>query len=237
MAQSAQAKESARFMLGIIYERQKKFDLAEEQFRKVLDANPDNAAVLNYYGYMLADRGVRLDEATSMIQRAVNAEPNNGAYLDSLGWAYYKQDKLPEAEEYLQKGHRPRGQRSHHPQPSRRRLPEDWARTSAPRELFERSAGRMAEGRARRVRSRQGRRDRGQAPESEEAAGAEILASSRQTAVSSRACPLRKIPRKRNRCACARSRKSICACTSWASAPTAITSCARSFRPSPCTTR
>ena len=69
----------------------------------MLDANPDNAAVLNYYGYMLANRGLRLDEATSMIQRAVNAEPNNGAYLDSLGWAYYKQDKLPEAEEYLQK--------------------------------------------------------------------------------------------------------------------------------------
>ncbi len=103
ISQSAQAKDSARFMLGITYERQKKFDLAEEQFRKVLDANPDNAAVLNYYGYMLANRGLRLDEATSMIQRAVNAEPNNGAYLDSLGWAYYKQDKLPEAADYLQK--------------------------------------------------------------------------------------------------------------------------------------
>jgi tetratricopeptide (TPR) repeat protein len=30
-------------------------------------------------------------------------EPNNGAYLDSLGWAYYKQNKLVEAEEYLHK--------------------------------------------------------------------------------------------------------------------------------------
>ena len=52
---------------------------------------------------MLADRGVRLDEATSMIQRAVKQDPNNGAYLDSLGWAYYKQNKLAEAEEYLRK--------------------------------------------------------------------------------------------------------------------------------------
>src|ERR1700693_2493921 len=96
-------KESAWFMLGAIYEREKKFDQAEEQFRKVLELNPNNAAVLNYYGYMLADRGVRLAEATEMIQKAVKLEPNNGAYLDSLGWAYYKQNKLAEAEEYLRK--------------------------------------------------------------------------------------------------------------------------------------
>ena len=38
-----------------------------------------------------------------MIQQAVKQEPNNGAYLDSLGWAYYKQNKFVEAEEYLRK--------------------------------------------------------------------------------------------------------------------------------------
>ena len=97
LAQAPTDKETAWFMLGAIYERQKKFDQAEQEFRKVLDANPNNAPVLNYYGYMLADRGVRLDEATSMIQRAMKQEPNNGAYFDSLGWAYYKQDKFSEA--------------------------------------------------------------------------------------------------------------------------------------------
>jgi tetratricopeptide (TPR) repeat protein len=96
-------KETTWFMLGAIYEREKKFDQAEEQFRKVLAVNPNNAAVLNYYGYMLADRGVRLEEATAMIRKAVTLDPNNGAYLDSLGWAYYKQNKLAEAEENLRK--------------------------------------------------------------------------------------------------------------------------------------
>src|SRR6202161_185446 len=103
MALDSGDKGPAGFMLGAIYEREKKLDQAEDQFRKVLQANPNNAAVLNYYGYMLADRGVRLTEATEMIQRAVKLEPNNGAYLDSLGWAYLKQDKLAEAEEYLRK--------------------------------------------------------------------------------------------------------------------------------------
>lgn len=103
LAREPADKQSAWFMLGAIYERQKKFDQAEQEFKKVLEVNPNNAAVLNYYGYMLADRGIRLDEATSLIQRAVTQEPNNGAYLDSLGWAYYKQNKLAEAEESMRK--------------------------------------------------------------------------------------------------------------------------------------
>jgi tetratricopeptide (TPR) repeat protein len=103
LAHGETGKESVWFMLGSIYERQKKFDDAEQEFRKVLEANPDDAMVLNYYGYMLADRGVRIDEATSMIQRALKQDPTNGAYLDSLGWAYYRQNKLVEAEENLQK--------------------------------------------------------------------------------------------------------------------------------------
>ncbi|NDQ57735.1 MAG: tetratricopeptide repeat protein [Acidipila sp.] len=91
------------FVLGAIYERQKKFDLAEEQFKKLLAENPRNAAVLNYYGYMLADRGVRLDEAVSMLERALASDPYNGAYLDSLGWAYGQQNHLRDAENYLRK--------------------------------------------------------------------------------------------------------------------------------------
>jgi Flp pilus assembly protein TadD len=96
-------RESAWYMLGAIYERQKKYELAEQQFKKVLESNPNNGPVLNYLGYMLANRGVRLDEATSYIQHAVSQDPNNGAYLDSLGWAYFKQNKLPEAQENLEK--------------------------------------------------------------------------------------------------------------------------------------
>jgi tetratricopeptide (TPR) repeat protein len=96
-------KQMAGFLLGAIFERQKKFDQAEEQFRAVLAGNPRNPSTLNYYGYMLADRGIRLTEATDLIKRALVEDPNNAAYQDSLGWAYYKQNMLPEAEEFLQK--------------------------------------------------------------------------------------------------------------------------------------
>lgn len=97
----ASGKEMTGFLLGAIYERQKKYDQAEEEFRKVLDVNPRSASTLNYYGYILADRGIRLDEAVDMVQRALKEEPNNPAYEDSLGWAYFKQNKLDDAEQWL----------------------------------------------------------------------------------------------------------------------------------------
>jgi tetratricopeptide (TPR) repeat protein len=99
-------QEYPRFVLGSIYERQKKYDLAEEQFRQVLAADPLNAAACNYLGYMLADRGVRLDESVKYIQKALELEPNNGAYLDSLGWAYYKMNRFDLAAPHLEKAAR-----------------------------------------------------------------------------------------------------------------------------------
>jgi tetratricopeptide (TPR) repeat protein len=95
--------EMVWFMLGAIFERQKKYDQAENEFQRALQVNPRNAAVLNYYGYMLADLGVRLEEATELVKRALAEDPNNGAYLDSLGWAYFKQNRLVEAESSLRK--------------------------------------------------------------------------------------------------------------------------------------
>jgi len=91
------------FVLGSIYERQKKYDLAEEEFRKVLAVDPLNAPAANYLGYMLADRGVRLEESVKYIQKALELDPSNGAYMDSLGWAYFKMNRYDLAEPHLER--------------------------------------------------------------------------------------------------------------------------------------
>ncbi|HEY2933911.1 MAG TPA: tetratricopeptide repeat protein [Acidobacteriota bacterium] len=82
--------EQVLFQLGAVYERQKKFDKAEQLFRRLLDKNPKNAGVLNYLGYMWADRGENLQQALEYIKKAVEMDPFNGAYLDSLGWVQFK---------------------------------------------------------------------------------------------------------------------------------------------------
>ena len=96
-------KEYVYFLRGSTLERQKKYEQAEVEFRKVLASDPQNAMTLNYLGYMMADRGIKLDEAVNYIKKALEQDPANGAYLDSLGWAYFKQGKFDLAEENLVK--------------------------------------------------------------------------------------------------------------------------------------
>jgi tetratricopeptide (TPR) repeat protein len=98
LAKSPQQKLAIAFMRGAMYEHEKNYDEAEKQFRLVLKADPENAGALNYLGYMLADRNVRLDEAQQLIAKAVDLEPESGAYLDSLGWVHYRQNRLDQAE-------------------------------------------------------------------------------------------------------------------------------------------
>ena len=76
---------------------------AEAAFHRVLARQPENVAALNYLGYMLAERGERLDESVRYLKKALEIEPDNGSFLDSLGWAYYKSDKLDLALDNLQR--------------------------------------------------------------------------------------------------------------------------------------
>src|SRR4030081_405482 len=101
LSTSPEDKEYVYFLRGSTYEREKKYDEAEGEFKKVLSIHPQSAVVLNYLGYMNADRGVRLDESLNYIKQAVTLDPGNGAYLDSLGWAYFRLGKYDLAEENL----------------------------------------------------------------------------------------------------------------------------------------
>ena len=103
LAVRPEEKEYIKFVQGSIYERQKKFDQAEQVFRQVLQQDPNNSMTLNYLGYMLADRNTHLEEALTLIKKALDLDPQNGAYLDSLGWAYFKLGNYDQAEENLRR--------------------------------------------------------------------------------------------------------------------------------------
>ena len=92
---------SVPFQRGALYERVKEFGRAEEAFRAVIAREPRHAQALNYLGYMLAERGDRLEEAVALIDRALAIDPGNGSYLDSLGWAYFKLRRHEDARQRL----------------------------------------------------------------------------------------------------------------------------------------
>ena len=95
--------DTIAFELGATYDRQKKHAEAEAAFKRLITRDPQNAPALNYLGYMLAERGERLDESVNYVKKALEIEPDNGSYLDSLGWAYFKADKLELAENNLKR--------------------------------------------------------------------------------------------------------------------------------------
>lgn len=90
------------FELGHCYERTSQFDNGVEIFQRLLTLDPEDHKTLNYLGYMLAEKGVRLSEAEQLIERALKAEPENSAYLDSMGWVYYQQGRYTDAIKFLE---------------------------------------------------------------------------------------------------------------------------------------
>jgi tetratricopeptide (TPR) repeat protein len=88
---------------GICRERQKTWPEAEADFRKALELSPDESSVLNYLGYSLIDKNMKLDEAIEMVKKAVEAKPNDGYIVDSLGWAYFQLRDFEEAVVHLER--------------------------------------------------------------------------------------------------------------------------------------
>ncbi len=91
------------YVRGIAYERADEWKLAEADFLKALDLNPDQPQVLNYLGYSWIDQDMNLTQALGMIEKAVEAQPQDGYIVDSLGWAFYKLGRMDEAVETLER--------------------------------------------------------------------------------------------------------------------------------------
>ena len=88
------------------YEAAGQLDAAEKELRTLVSADPLNSDALNSLSYMFADHGMRLEEAIELARRAVNIEPENPSYLDTLGWALFKQGRVEEAAEPMDKAAR-----------------------------------------------------------------------------------------------------------------------------------
>ncbi len=88
---------------AISHEREKNWELAEVDFRKALELNPDQPQVLNYLGYSLVERREKLDEALEMIETAAAARPDSGYIIDSLGWVLFRLARYGEAVAHMER--------------------------------------------------------------------------------------------------------------------------------------
>jgi tetratricopeptide (TPR) repeat protein len=88
---------------GIALERTKQWAKAEPDFKKALELDPEQGAVLNYLGYSWLDQNINIPEAFDLIKKAVRLKPNDGYIIDSLGWGYYIQKDYDQALKHCEK--------------------------------------------------------------------------------------------------------------------------------------
>ncbi len=88
---------------AISHERLGAWEQAETDFRAALELNPGQPQVLNYLGYSLVEKRIKLDEALEMIEEAVAASPDSGYIIDSLGWALYRLGRYEEAVPHMER--------------------------------------------------------------------------------------------------------------------------------------
>jgi tetratricopeptide (TPR) repeat protein len=75
-------------------EKLERFDLLEENLRKLIQVKPDHAHAYNALGYSFAERNLRLPEARKLIERALELSPEDNFIIDSMGWVLYRQGDL-----------------------------------------------------------------------------------------------------------------------------------------------
>ena len=90
---------------AMLAEKVQRFDVMEQQLRKLILLKPDFAQAYNALGYTLADRNERLDEAANLIEKALELSPNDHYILDSMGWVQYRMGMLEEAADYLRRAY------------------------------------------------------------------------------------------------------------------------------------
>ncbi len=87
---------------GISYERIGEWKKAEKDLLASLEANPNQAYVINYLAYSWIEQGVKIKKSLNMLERANKLRSNDPFITDSLGWALFKLERYKEAKNYLQ---------------------------------------------------------------------------------------------------------------------------------------
>jgi tetratricopeptide (TPR) repeat protein len=87
--------------LASLFEDRGEYDEALARIIPQYEKNPDDASLMNFYGYLLAEKEADLERAEELLRGALQQEPENGYFLDSLGWIKFKQEEYGRALEIL----------------------------------------------------------------------------------------------------------------------------------------
>lgn len=95
--------EDLLYSRAMLAEQMDRLDILEKDLRIILKEDANNSQALNALGYTLADKTDRYEEAYILIKKALDISPDDYFILDSMGWVLYRQGRLDEAIEFLNK--------------------------------------------------------------------------------------------------------------------------------------
>jgi tetratricopeptide (TPR) repeat protein len=90
---------------ALLAERQGKPEMLEKHLKRLLEIKPEHAHALNALAYSWAERNIRLPEAEKLVARALLAAPEDAFIMDSQGWVFYRQGRLTEALQTLERAY------------------------------------------------------------------------------------------------------------------------------------
>jgi tetratricopeptide (TPR) repeat protein len=76
-------------LAGGIYQGKQDWGQAQEQYKKVLEIEPENAVASNNLAFVMLQQDGNVDLAFTMAQTAYRQLPDNANSADTLGWAFY----------------------------------------------------------------------------------------------------------------------------------------------------
>lgn len=91
------------YMRSLLAEKIGNISQMEQDLRRILQIEPQNANALNALGYGLTEYTNRFEEAYQLIKQALILKPNEHYILDSMGWILYKMGRYAESLAYLRK--------------------------------------------------------------------------------------------------------------------------------------
>jgi tetratricopeptide (TPR) repeat protein len=94
------------YQKAVLLEKAGRTDAAIAQLEMLYRDRPQDSAISNALGFILADHNRDLSRAQRLINSALKSEPDNPAILDSLGWLQYRRGMLQAALPLLERAFR-----------------------------------------------------------------------------------------------------------------------------------